>query len=281
MSFENPSRRSGDEGLRDVERAFNADPYNEPAQEAYFAELNRRGVINEEKGRTAQEQLYAALSARNTPEAATTRMNQILERFQMRGACVPVVSSPQAGAEAQVSENRWVAWRLVFREQTEEESKKSGNKEKIEIPGRIERVLYVKLNAITTAALIDAGHYDYEKPRIRTELTAIEAEHGEDNSLGLKEVPVAVFDRTVKTEEVKVWLDENDLRSSMKQLLTIGSQLADELRRGWLAALDETWLSRGFVPVLSEFDDVRNLNLYDRDRQWYHNDRFPAARKKN
>jgi hypothetical protein len=204
MNFENFGRRSGDEGVRDVERAFNADPYNKPAQEAYFAELNRRGVINEEKGRTTQEQLYAALCARSTPEAATTRMNQILERFQMRGAVVPVESLPQAGGEIQTPENRWVAWRRVFREQTEAESKRSGNKEKVEIPGRIEKIFRVNVLSVSTAKLLDDVRYRSNvDPRIRTEAAAIEAVQGADTFQGWQEVSMSRFDRSVTTDEVK------------------------------------------------------------------------------
>lgn len=207
---------------------------------------------------------------KNNPDntEAIERLQGELERAGMRGAFVPVETSPELVQDGATipAEQRWVEWKKV--------NDANGQ----EIPGRIEKIVRVKLIAEPVEAQIAKGHYDYDY--LSGELTSADREIQPQS--GEQELFLPQFDRddSIGTEDIERWLDENNLRgASLQELLAVGAQMTEEQRRVYIIALDQAWRSRAWVPVLGGDVRVRGVSVTRRDHQWDQNVRPLAARK--
>ncbi len=198
---------------------------------------------------------------------ALQRLQGELERRGMRGAFVPVeISKISEGISAILKENRWVEWKKV--------NDANGQ----EIPGRIEKIVRVKLIAEPVEAQIAKGHYDYDY--LSGELTSADREIQPQSDEQELFLPQFDCDDSMSTEDIERWLDENNLRgASLQELLAVGAQMTEEQRRVYIIALDQAWRSRAWVPVLGGDVRVRGVSVTRRDHQWDQNVRPLAARK--
>ncbi len=294
MGPKSEGARGGDQLMRNLEREAIDKPDDVQTQERFFRALCQRSRGNDE---AAQKRFFSALSKADTLEAATATMNAIFDEHNthLRGAVVNIEAPAVAtGSSATTPEQRWVSWKRVFRSRTEDEEDQSGvyatwgKPSLVEIPGRIEKILRVKLRNAPLEQLIADGHYDFQNAWITADHFPVEDGQGEIElfmtQFGQKSFPGA--SSSVKIPDVNRWHDANQLRgSTLKELLCIRSQFPEDHPQSFLIGIGQRWQESGgtigWLPMIHRFDQGDHLYVGSDQASWGEDGLFPAARKPN